>query len=113
MKKLIIGLVLILLVSAPKAATVDLGYDFSYWTYLTEKQKIDLIIKFKRLTNGAAYLGDDVPLQLFKVEKCMESQESWAYYYEFEKKLEIFLAMYICADKAGWFKWPTPRLPNP
>jgi hypothetical protein len=112
MKKLIY-LVLILLVSAPKAEEINLGDDFLYWTFLSEKQKIDLIIKFKKLTNGAANLGDDIPKSLFKVETCMSSQETWGYYYEFEKKLEIFQAVYVCADKAGWFAWPDLNIAKP
>jgi hypothetical protein len=113
MNKIIICLVLMLFASAPKADEVDLGDDFIYWTFLTETQKIDLIIKFKKLSNGAAYLGDDIPASIFKVGKCMESQESWGYYYEFEKRLELFQIMYVCADKSGWFSWPDLNKKNP
>ncbi len=108
MNRIIFCTLLALFVSAssPRAEKIDLSDDFIYWTYLSEKQQIDLIIKFKKLSNGAAYLGDDIPAALFKVQKCMESQETWGYYYEFEKSLEIFQAMYVCADKSGWFSWP-------
>ena len=106
-------LILFISASTVKANDINLGDDFIYWTYLTEKQKIDLIIKFKKLSEGAARLGDDIPKSIFNVEKCMESQESWAFYYEFEKKLEIFQAMYVCADKAEWFSWPDLKKARP
>ena len=114
MKKLIfVVMTLMLSVSISKADTFDLGDDFIYWSYLSDKQKIDLIIKFKKISNGAAYIKDDIPKSLFNVKECMSSQEIWGYYYEFEKKLEIFQAMFVCADKADWFNWPDLKLPRP